>query len=117
MKSPYNSTASVENGTLNVFFDTPPGETRAVITVKPSSQTLQQWYDSLPKAATGIWIEYGNGLLYAMDKYTTIAGEPALRLAGETFALSLVAVRHGSYIYIFDGNLISDLLSTFKFTQ
>lgn len=115
VKSPYNSNASVANATLSVSFDTPPGETRAIITVKPSSQTLQQWYDSLPNT-TGAWREY-NGTLYVLDGNTTVAGEPALKLAGETFALSLVAVRHGSYLYIFDGNLIGDLLSTFKFTR
>ena len=108
VKDPYAvASAKVVDGKFQVVFATPPGETRAVILIEKSSKTAQQWFDSLPKTA-----DYTPKAIS-----TSVSGEPAIRVDSGEWGLSLVGVQHGGYFYLFDGNMISDLLSTFRFTK
>lgn len=108
VQDPYPvGSAGVVSGKFEVQFATPPGETRAVITVEPSTQTAQQWFDSLPKTPDYTLVV----------QHLTISGEPAVQVSGDGFGLSQVGVQHGGYFYLFDGNMLDPLLSTFRFTK
>ncbi len=102
---PVGSSKIVDNK-FEVRFATPPGETRAIITIERSNQTAQQWYESFTKTPD-----------FPVAQHIIISGEPAIRIDTNEWGLSLVGVQHGGYFFLFDGNMIEPLLSTFKFTD